>query len=544
MTRVQPSYGEPLPLWLTVPPTAPQRRWTVLLRAILVIPHLVVLAFLGIAAAVVTVIGWFGALVTGRLPAFAHQLLSGVIEWQGRVYAYGLLLTDRHPPYRMGPADHPVQVLVPPAQRLNRAAVLFRIVLVVPAQVVASAVQYGAMTVLLLVHWLITLVQGQPSPAFAGAYASVLRLQLRLSAYFAMLTPAYPWHGLFGDQALAPAPGWPAAPGAWRGGTAVAGPPSPGWPTAPVPGWPGAPTGQAWPTGGPSTGAAAGHPVPDVFTYGGAAHLWGYTADRRVCGVWRRDQPGFPPEWWPVERQDEAWRRFRELEPAAVEYRGPAPFELGFTIPVAPGPAAAREPGAGMPGGPAHGTVGGLPAAPQVVAGPSAASGPGPALVLESGSRVLLVLFIALGIVSWVAFRGIVTFPSLQRVRNGAARTELQQGYASLRSATVAFQSRVSQCSATGDLPCVTAADRHEAGSFTTFSDQLATVTVAGTAANRDLARLQAITVEVSSLFRQLGSVTTPAQYQQVASGSQLPILLGSFDTTYNQLQADLGASS
>ena len=47
---------------------APQSRLTVLIRALMVIPHIVVLWALAIAAYVVVIIGWFGALFTGRLP--------------------------------------------------------------------------------------------------------------------------------------------------------------------------------------------------------------------------------------------------------------------------------------------------------------------------------------------------------------------------------------------------------------------------------------------------------------------------------------------
>lgn len=542
MTQIQPSHGEPLPLWLAVPPPDRQRRWTVLIRLILMVPHVIVLFFLGIAAAAVMVIGWVGALFTGRLPAFAHGFLGGVLQWQGRLGAYQFLLTDRHPPYQMGPADYPVQVLVPPAQRLNRAAVLFRIVLAIPAAVVAGVVEYGGMTVLLLVHWLITLVRGRPSGAFHGAYTSTLRLQLRYSAYLAMLTPAYPWHGLFGDQ---PAAGWPGAAlpaGGWPGAAGAAGPEASAWQQG-QPAWPGAPGGGGWAGTPAPAGTSAGSPVPDVFTYGGATHLWGYTADRQVCGIWRRDQPGFPAEWWPIERQDEAWRRFRELEPAAVEYRGPAPAELGFSSFVpAPGPAAV-PPGhvPGAPGMPGYGTVGGLPAAPAFAGGVPAGSSP--ALVLGSGSRVLLVIFIVLGAVGWVGIQA-VRSTGVRNALNRPASDQLQQDYGELKSATDAFQARVNQCSTTGDLACVTAADLKEGDAFARFGSQLGNVTVVGNAANRDLSTLQAITTQVTALFRQLGAVTTPAQYQQIASGSQLTTLLNSFDATYNQLQADLGGSS
>src|SRR5207248_4534389 len=44
-----------------------QRRVTVLFRLLLVIPHYIVLYALGIAVAIVAIIGWFAALFTGRL---------------------------------------------------------------------------------------------------------------------------------------------------------------------------------------------------------------------------------------------------------------------------------------------------------------------------------------------------------------------------------------------------------------------------------------------------------------------------------------------
>jgi len=53
----------------------------VLPRLILAIPHLVGLFFLSIALVVVVVIGWFAALVLGRLPGWAHQFSSDYPRW-------------------------------------------------------------------------------------------------------------------------------------------------------------------------------------------------------------------------------------------------------------------------------------------------------------------------------------------------------------------------------------------------------------------------------------------------------------------------------
>ena len=136
-----PQLTGPAPVELAVADAAAQRRATVAFRFILIIPHLFVLYFLQIAAAVVAFIGWWGALFTGRLPDFAVSYLSGYIRWNTRVSAYMYLLTDVYPPFTLDedPA-YPVRVAVAQEQPLNRLAVLFRWILIIPANIVTTVV--------------------------------------------------------------------------------------------------------------------------------------------------------------------------------------------------------------------------------------------------------------------------------------------------------------------------------------------------------------------------------------------------------------------
>ena len=78
-------------------------RWLPLVKWLLVIPHIVVLAFLGIGAVVVIVIAWFAILFTGRYPRSLFDFTTGAMRWSNRIGAYLLLLTDAYPPFRMGP---------------------------------------------------------------------------------------------------------------------------------------------------------------------------------------------------------------------------------------------------------------------------------------------------------------------------------------------------------------------------------------------------------------------------------------------------------
>ncbi len=215
---------------------APQNRLTVLVRIILAIPHLVVLWALGIAAEVVLIICWFAALFLGRLPEGLGGFLTGYLRWLVRVQAYLFLLTDRYPPFELGEADYPVQILLQPGP-LNRLAVLFRIILAIPAALLAALVVLGMETIVMFVTWLIVLIAGQlPRPLYE-AIAAGQRYYFRYTGYLFLLTGSYPW-GLFGDQpelAAAPAGYEPPpagygepAPGYAGPGYALAGPASPG----------------------------------------------------------------------------------------------------------------------------------------------------------------------------------------------------------------------------------------------------------------------------------------------------------------------------
>jgi hypothetical protein len=175
-----------------------QRRWTVLVRLFLLIPQMIVVAVLGVGAGVTGVIGWFAALVTGRLPEWAEGFLRGYLAWYTRLAAYALLLTDQYPPFAFTAPDYPVRVAFAPAAPLNPVAVLFRLILAIPAAFVVTFVLYG-WELFGFFAWLTVLFVGRTPPALFHATAAVVRYNLRYQTYLFMLTPGYP-NRLFGDQ--------------------------------------------------------------------------------------------------------------------------------------------------------------------------------------------------------------------------------------------------------------------------------------------------------------------------------------------------------
>jgi hypothetical protein len=187
-------------LSLTAP--QPQRRWTVALRLLLVLPHLPWAFALAFVAWWAVFFAWFAAVVTGRMPLAMREFVGRIVQYFTRLSAYLYLLTDAYPPFGLDRDDYPVEAVLPEPTRLSRAAVLFRWLLFIPASIVVMVLGNGIGPVL-LVFWVIVLAKRRsPGPVFESTSA-VLRYQVRYYAYVLLLTPEYP-RGAFGDHERVP----------------------------------------------------------------------------------------------------------------------------------------------------------------------------------------------------------------------------------------------------------------------------------------------------------------------------------------------------
>jgi Domain of unknown function (DUF4389) len=179
-------------------------RWLWLVKWFLAIPHYVILAFLWLAFAVLSVAAFFAILFTGRYPQAIFDFNVGVLRWTWRVqyYAYGALGTDRYPPFSLrDDPEYPARLQVEYPRQLSRGLVLVKWwLLAIPHYLVVGlfvggtyAIWHGGLIgVLALIAAVIVAFTGSyPEPVF-DFVLGMNRWVLRVAAYAALMTDRYP----------------------------------------------------------------------------------------------------------------------------------------------------------------------------------------------------------------------------------------------------------------------------------------------------------------------------------------------------------------
>ena len=194
---------------------SPRSRLTTFFRLILAIPHVIVLAFYGIAAYVVTVIAWFAILFTGRYPRGLWNFVDGFLRYSARITAYVSLIADAFPPFGAG-GSYTAELTIEYPERSSRLTTFFRVILAIPALILAQLLGYAG-NVVGFIQWLVIVVTARCPDGLHDFQALVQRFRLRTFCYLALVIDRYP------NFENAP----PAAPAAEPGGTGGS-----GWDTA------------------------------------------------------------------------------------------------------------------------------------------------------------------------------------------------------------------------------------------------------------------------------------------------------------------------
>jgi hypothetical protein len=204
-----PNY--PLQLEGTLDPQLSRGLW--LVKWLLVLPHVVVLAFLWLAFAILSLVALVAIVVTGRYPRGIFDFNVGVLRWTWRVsfYSYGALGTDRYPPFSLrDDPDYPARLEVVYPESLSRGLALVKWwLLALPHYLIVGVFAGGAWTavtahddwgwgggglisLLALIAGVALLFTGRYPRAIYDFVLGMNRWVFRVIAYAGLMTDAYP----------------------------------------------------------------------------------------------------------------------------------------------------------------------------------------------------------------------------------------------------------------------------------------------------------------------------------------------------------------
>jgi hypothetical protein len=175
--------------------TTPPGRWLWLVKWLLIIPHIIVLWALGIAAGVVWIIAWFAILFTAKYPKGLFDFMLGVLRWSWRVgfYSYDSMGTDKYPPFSLQPdPDYPADLDVAYPERLSRGLIFVKWwLLAIPHYVILYFLQIAAGILAIVIGFILLFTGKYPNDLFKFMIG-VNRWSYRVSAYVYLMRDEYP----------------------------------------------------------------------------------------------------------------------------------------------------------------------------------------------------------------------------------------------------------------------------------------------------------------------------------------------------------------
>lgn len=181
------------PVQATVARQESYSRLLIFVKWLFVLPNMIVLAFVQIAALFAIIASFFAVLFTGRYPRGLFGFVEGYLRWQWRVYAYFYLFTDRYPPFAMREIeDHPAKFDVAyPEGGIARWRALVQWLMIIPYAIVSYLIAIVGFFVVILAWFAILFTGKFPEGMFKLALEGQ-RWFARASAYALFTTDQYP----------------------------------------------------------------------------------------------------------------------------------------------------------------------------------------------------------------------------------------------------------------------------------------------------------------------------------------------------------------
>ncbi|HEV8603141.1 MAG TPA: DUF4389 domain-containing protein [Gaiellaceae bacterium] len=186
-----PEPPKPHPVRLVLNDDLRRSRLTVLVRLLLAFPHLIWLNLYTAVAIVVVIVNWFATLIRGRSSERRHRWLTRFLRYWTYVTAYLNLLGNPYPPFHGSEGHYPVDLHVDERQPQRRLVTGFRIVLAIPAAILAWVFSQ-VMQIVSILGWFVAIVIGRMPRGMENLGTYCLRYQAQTGAYLMLLTDRYP----------------------------------------------------------------------------------------------------------------------------------------------------------------------------------------------------------------------------------------------------------------------------------------------------------------------------------------------------------------
>ena len=203
------------PVQLVVEDDLKRNRLTVFFRLILAIPHFIWAFLWSIAVFFAAIANWVVTLATGRPAPSLHRFLSSYVRYLAHLYAYLWLVANPYPGFVGEEGEYPIDVRLPPPQPQARAKTLVRIVLALPALVLATVLgsaggfasgsrrggsrsqsfgynASGLGIAVAVLGWFSSLARGRMPKGLRDAGAFAVGYNAQAFAYLLLLTDRYP----------------------------------------------------------------------------------------------------------------------------------------------------------------------------------------------------------------------------------------------------------------------------------------------------------------------------------------------------------------
>jgi hypothetical protein len=201
------------PVHLVVDDDYRRTRLTVLVRLLLVIPHVIWLFLWTVGVVIAAILDWLISIFTGRPPQGFHNFMCAYVRYQAHLTAYFFLVGNPYPGFLGEAGEYPIDIRLPEEPAVQRRwTVLLRLVLALPALLVSSTLAGlsggnlgrgrsrsregtggGALLVVCgILGWFAALATGRMPKGLRDAGAYSIGYSAQTTAYLLLVTDRYP----------------------------------------------------------------------------------------------------------------------------------------------------------------------------------------------------------------------------------------------------------------------------------------------------------------------------------------------------------------